>query len=146
MRENTEQKKLRIWTLFTQWLLHDFLVVLSTYGTPILCARSMTVSGISTPDFLKIPIIFSKTLSLFHPSLLEFLQTWGTVFFRIVLCCSISSCFCKFCFLISKPWLWNIVLSDSSSSILLHCLFSSFVNCDSVCFRNFLNKFPHIYF
>ena len=48
----------------TMMLLHDFLVALSTYGTSIMCARSITVSGISTSDFLQIPIIFSKTLSL----------------------------------------------------------------------------------
>ena len=33
IRENTYQKKLRIWTLFTQWLrmLHTFFFALSTY-------------------------------------------------------------------------------------------------------------------
>ena len=38
---------------------------------------------------------------------------------------SISCWFCKFCFSISETWFWSINLSDSSSSILLICFFSS---------------------
>ena len=45
-------------------LLHDFLAALSKDGTSILCARSVTVLGTSTPESLQIPIIFSKTLSV----------------------------------------------------------------------------------
>ena len=41
-----------------------FLVILSTYGTSILCAWSLTKSAISKADSFQIPIIFSKTLSL----------------------------------------------------------------------------------
>ena len=43
-------------------LLHCLLVVLATYGKLILCAPSITVSGIFTPEFFKVPTIFSKTL------------------------------------------------------------------------------------
>ena len=126
-------------------LSHDFLVASSTCDTPILCAWSITVSGISTLDSLQIPIIFCKTLSLV--SLFSVRIPWNLGHSLLLYCfsSSISCWFSKFCFLISKIWFWSMVSSDSSSNVrLLLCLFSSFVNCNSICFRNFSNKCPHI--
>ena len=45
-------------------LLHDLLVALSIYCTHILCAQPIAVLGISMPDSLHFPLIFSKPLSL----------------------------------------------------------------------------------
>ena len=43
MRENTGQKKLRIWTLFTQWIkLHDNLLF---YEIPRFCRYAFNVHG-----------------------------------------------------------------------------------------------------
>ena len=124
-------------------LLHDFFVVLSTYSTPILCVRSITVSGISIPESLQNPIIFSNTLSLvsFFP-----VGVPSSLWHNLLPYCSsslISCWFYKLCLLISKIWCWTMVLLDSSSSVLSHYFFSSFVDCNSICFRNFSNRFPH---
>ena len=120
-----------------------FLVVLSTYGISILCVRSITVSGISTFESLQIPIIFSKSLSLV---LLFSVGIPSNLRHNLLSYCSSSSISCwfyKFCCLISKIRCWSMILSDSSSSILLFCFFSSFVNCNSTSFQNFSNRFSY---
>ena len=121
-----------------------FLVILSTYGTSILCAWSLTKSAISKADSFQIPIIFSKTLSL-----VSFLSVGVPLNLRnnlLPYCSSfwISCWFCNLCFQIFKIWFWGMVLSYSSSSILLLCFFSSFVNCNSICSQSSSNRFPHI--